>query len=155
MAASKLTAPVSRGQIHTYKYLGSTLTSVGSLLREVLGRVNAAWMKWRSMTGVLCDKSIPERFKSKIYRTVVPYVAFHGVECWAATKEIERRLNGMEMKILRWMAGVTRLDRVCNQDVRQRFGVAPITEKVRKARLRWCGHVLRADHDSICKIGSA
>ncbi|KIH51948.1 hypothetical protein ANCDUO_17957 [Ancylostoma duodenale] len=58
----------------------------------------------------------------------------------------------MEMKMLRWMGGVTRLDRICNQDIRQRFGVAPITEKLREARLRWYGHVLRADNDSICKI---
>ncbi|EYC06858.1 hypothetical protein Y032_0073g739 [Ancylostoma ceylanicum] len=87
-------------------------------------------MKWRSVTGVLCDKNIPERLKSKVYRTVVRPVALYGAECWAATKEVERRLSGMEMKMLRWMAGITRLDRICNQDIRQRFGVAPITDKL-------------------------
>ncbi|KIH56319.1 hypothetical protein ANCDUO_13501 [Ancylostoma duodenale] len=59
----------------------------------------------------------------------------------------------MEMKMLRWMGGVTRLERICNQDIRQRFGVSPITEKLREARLRWYGLVLRADNDNICKIG--
>ncbi|EYC33739.1 hypothetical protein Y032_0002g959 [Ancylostoma ceylanicum] len=59
----------------------------------------------------------------------------------------------MEMKMLRWMAGITRLDRICNQDVRQRFGVATITDKLREVRLRWYGHVLLADNDSVCKIG--
>ncbi|KIH64119.1 hypothetical protein ANCDUO_05575 [Ancylostoma duodenale] len=59
----------------------------------------------------------------------------------------------MEMKMLRWMGGVIRLDRICNQDIRQRFDIAPITEKLREARLRWYGHVLRADNDSIRKIG--
>ncbi|KIH63339.1 hypothetical protein ANCDUO_06360 [Ancylostoma duodenale] len=57
------------------------------------------------------------------------------------------------MKMLRWMGGVTRLDRICNQVIRQRFGVAPITRKVHEARLRWYGHVLRADNDNFCKIG--
>ncbi|EYC12765.1 hypothetical protein Y032_0046g1411 [Ancylostoma ceylanicum] len=59
----------------------------------------------------------------------------------------------MEVWMLRWMAGITRLDRICNQDIRQRFGVTPITDKLREARLRWYGHVLRAESDSVCKIG--
>ncbi|EYB99272.1 hypothetical protein Y032_0123g1113 [Ancylostoma ceylanicum] len=59
----------------------------------------------------------------------------------------------MEMKMLLWMAGITRLDRICNQDIRQRFGVAPITDKLREARLRWYGHVPCAEGDSVGKIG--
>ncbi|EYB85435.1 hypothetical protein Y032_0298g1758 [Ancylostoma ceylanicum] len=59
----------------------------------------------------------------------------------------------MEMKMLRWMAGITRLDRIYDQDIRQRFGVAPITDKLHEARLRWYGHVLPAESDSSCKIG--
>ncbi|EYB97639.1 hypothetical protein Y032_0139g2136 [Ancylostoma ceylanicum] len=45
------------------------------------------------MTGVLCDKNIPDRFKSKVYRAVVQSVALYGAECWPATKEVERRLS--------------------------------------------------------------
>ncbi|VDO39589.1 unnamed protein product [Haemonchus placei] len=53
----------------TFEYLGSAIASDGSLVFETNSRVNAAWLKWRSMTGVLCDKNMPERLKSKIYRT--------------------------------------------------------------------------------------
>ncbi|VDO96393.1 unnamed protein product [Heligmosomoides polygyrus] len=59
----------------------------------------------------------------------------------------------METKMLRWTAGVTRLDRVRNETMRQRFGVASIADKLREARLRWYGHVLRANDDAVCKIG--
>ncbi|VDO66031.1 unnamed protein product [Heligmosomoides polygyrus] len=55
----------------------------------------------------------------------------------------------MEPKMLRWTAGVTRLDRVRNETMRQRFGVASITDKLREARLRWYGDVLRADDDTV------
>ncbi|EYC11897.1 hypothetical protein Y032_0049g1837 [Ancylostoma ceylanicum] len=58
----------------------------------------------------------------------------------------------MEVKMLRWMAGVTRLNRVCIQDIRQGFDTAPMMGKLRKARLRWYGQVLRVDNDSVCKI---
>ncbi|EYC07311.1 hypothetical protein Y032_0071g586 [Ancylostoma ceylanicum] len=39
-----------------FEYLGSTLSAEGTLAHEVVTRVNAAWLKWRSKTGVLCDK---------------------------------------------------------------------------------------------------
>ncbi|VDP63173.1 unnamed protein product [Heligmosomoides polygyrus] len=85
---------------------------------EVNSRVSAACSKWRSLTGVLCDKKIPERFKSKIYRAVIRPVAMYGAECWPATKETESRLSVMETKMLRWTAGVTRMDRVRNDVIR-------------------------------------
>ncbi|EYC04689.1 hypothetical protein Y032_0086g1933 [Ancylostoma ceylanicum] len=42
-----------------FKNLGSTLSADGNLAHEVVTRVNAAWLEWRSMTGVLRDKNIP------------------------------------------------------------------------------------------------
>ncbi|KIH56070.1 hypothetical protein ANCDUO_13755 [Ancylostoma duodenale] len=35
---------------------------------------------------------------------------------------MERRISVMEMRMLRWMGGITQLDRICNRDVQQRFG---------------------------------
>ncbi|EYB96023.1 hypothetical protein Y032_0154g2995 [Ancylostoma ceylanicum] len=135
-----------------FKYLGSTLSADGNPVHEVVARVNATWLKWRSMTGVLCDKNIPDRFKSKVYRAVVRSVALYGAECWPATKEVERRLSVMETKMLRWTAGVTRADRIRNEKIRERFGIAPIADKLRETRLRWYVHVLRSNEDTICKV---
>ncbi|VDP55703.1 unnamed protein product [Heligmosomoides polygyrus] len=72
----------------------------------------------------------------------------YGAECWPATKEVETCLSVMETKILRWTAGDTRMDRI-NDVIRQKFGVAPIADKVREARLRWYGHVLRGEGGSV------
>ncbi|VDP10910.1 unnamed protein product [Heligmosomoides polygyrus] len=83
----------------------------GKLMVEVNSRVSAAWSKWRSLTGVLCNRKIPEHLKSKIYRAVVLPVAMYGAECWPATKEFEARLSVMEMKMLRWTAVVTLMKR--------------------------------------------
>ncbi|PIO69918.1 hypothetical protein TELCIR_08246 [Teladorsagia circumcincta] len=80
-------------------------------------------------------------------------VAIYGAECWPVTKEVEARFSVMETKMLRWTAGVTRLDHIRNGTIRKRFGVAPIADKMREARLRWYGHVLRANDDTVCKIG--
>ncbi|VDO69250.1 unnamed protein product [Heligmosomoides polygyrus] len=54
-----------------FKYMGSAIASDSGLMVEVNSRVSAAWSKWRSLTGVLCDRKIPEHLKSKIYIAVV------------------------------------------------------------------------------------
>jgi hypothetical protein len=47
------------------------------------------------------------------------------------------------MRMLHWICGHTRMDRVRNDDIRDRLGVAPIEEKLVQYRLRWFGHVQR------------
>ena len=47
------------------------------------------------------------------------------------------------MRMLRWIYGHTRIDRVRNDDIRDRLGVAPIEEKLVQHRLRWFDHVQR------------
>ncbi|VDO84184.1 unnamed protein product [Heligmosomoides polygyrus] len=77
----------------------------------------------------------------------------YGAECWPATKEAGTRLSVMKTKMPRWTAGVTRLDRIRNDAIRQEFGAAPIAGKMREALLRWYGLVLRGNEDSVRKIG--
>jgi hypothetical protein len=47
------------------------------------------------------------------------------------------------MRMLRWICGHTRRDRVRNDDIRERLGVAPVEEKLVQHRLRWFGHIQR------------
>ena len=54
-----------------------------------------------------------------------------------------KQLSVAEMRMLRWFVGHTRRDRVRNEDIRDRVGVAPIEEKLIQHRLRWFGHVQR------------
>jgi len=48
-----------------------------------------------------------------------------------------------EMRIIRWMCGFPRLDRIRNEVIMSLVEVAPIEEKMRESRLRWFGHVKR------------
>ncbi|KIH59165.1 hypothetical protein ANCDUO_10615 [Ancylostoma duodenale] len=65
-----------------------------------------------------------------------------------ATKRVS---HIMDIRMLRWSMGVTLEDRVPNQMVRSSFGVAPITDKMKEAWLRWCGHVQRRGDGSVTK----
>jgi hypothetical protein len=45
------------------------------------------------------------------------------------------------MQMLYWICGHTRKDRIRNDDIRDKLGVAPIQEKLVHHRLRWFGHI--------------
>ncbi|EYC26912.1 hypothetical protein Y032_0009g423 [Ancylostoma ceylanicum] len=53
-------------KVECFKYLGSKIASTGDILSDALGRANAAWMKWRTTTGILYDKKMPIRLKPKV-----------------------------------------------------------------------------------------
>ena len=42
-----------------FKYLGSIIQKDGEINSDVNHRIQAGWLKWRSVTGVLCDRNIP------------------------------------------------------------------------------------------------
>ncbi|XP_070015452.1 uncharacterized protein [Nicotiana sylvestris] len=53
-----------------------------------------------------------------------------------------------EMRILRWMYGQTRMDKIRNDDIREKVRVALIDDKMREARLKWFGHIQRRSPDA-------
>jgi hypothetical protein len=91
----------------------------------------------------LCDKRVPHKLKGKFYRTMIKPAMLYGDECWPTKRRHIQQLSVVEMRMLRWICGHTSLDRVRNDDIRGRLGVAPIEEKLIQHRLRWFGHVHR------------
>ena len=53
--------------------------------------------------------------------------------------------------MLRWMSGVTKLDRIRNEIIRGTTKVGEISKKVQESRLKWCGHVLRKEDEYVGK----
>ncbi|ROL54701.1 RNA-directed DNA polymerase from mobile element jockey [Anabarilius grahami] len=137
-----------------FRYLGSVISHDGSVTADVRARIQAAWIKWRKVTGVLCDQRMPDKLKGKIYKTVIRPVALYGSECWPASTIHEQALNTIEMRMLQWSLGIKRWDRIMNKDLRKRLGVAPIKEKMLESHLRWYGHVVRSAEDSVAKTAT-
>jgi len=52
------------------------------------------------------------------------------------------------MHMLRWLCGNTQRDKVRNEYIRTKIGVASIEEKMRENRLRWFDHVRRRPTDA-------
>jgi hypothetical protein len=92
--------------------------------------ISAGWLKWRQASSVLCDKKMPQKLKGKFYRMVICPTMLYGAECWPTKRRHVQQLSVAEMRMLRWFCGHTRRDRVRNEDIRDRVGVAPIEEKL-------------------------
>ncbi|PHT99370.1 Beta-galactosidase 16 [Capsicum chinense] len=108
----------------------------------------AGWMKWKLASGVLCDKKVPPKLKGKFYRVVVRPAMLYGAECWPVKNSHIQKMKVAEMRMLRWMCGLTRGDRVRNETIREKVGVTSVECKMREARLRWFGHVKRRGMDA-------
>jgi len=49
------------------------------------------------------------------------------------------------MRMIRWMCGHTRFNKIINEVIRGKIGVVSIEDKMRNARLRWFGHIRSMD----------
>ena len=73
-----------------------------------------------------------------------------GAETWATTKRQENRIEVYEMRMLRWMCGVTRKDKIRNEHI-QITRVAQASKKTTERRLNWCRHMMRRDEEQILR----
>ena len=138
-------------RVTSFKYLGSMTQSSGDLDKEIAHRVQSGWNNWRKITGVVCDRRVPIKLKGKIHKAVVRPALMYGLETAPIKKTEERKLDVAEMKMLRWMSGVTRMDRIRNEYIRGSLKVTEVSKKVQEARLRWYGHVMRSPEEQVAR----
>ena len=50
--------------IQSFKYFGSTIDRGGGAGKYVDNRVTKAWAKWRELSGVICDKEMPNKIEA-------------------------------------------------------------------------------------------
>ena len=65
-------------QKDTFRYLESILQKDGDIDEDVRHRISADWLKWRQVSGVLCDR----RLKGKFYRITIRPAMLYSAECW-------------------------------------------------------------------------
>ena len=52
------------------------------------------------------------------------------------------------MRMIRWICGHARLDKIRNEVIRDKIRVASIEDKMRDVRLCWYGHIRRRPRDA-------
>ena len=86
------------------------------------------------------------------YEGVFVPTALYGAEAWGMRSAESRKVNVLEMESLRSLVGVLRMDRVRNEEVRRRAGIArELESRADQRALRWFGHVERMDEHLIAR----
>ena len=74
------------------------------------------------LESVLCNRGLAIKAKKCICGVIVP-TALYGAEAWGMRSAERRKVNVLEMKCLRSLVGVSRMDRGRNEEVRRRAGI--------------------------------
>ena len=95
---------------------------------EVESRMKASWGKWKEVSGVVCNKKNAIEAGSKdILHSI------SGSETWALRQKEEAKLERTEMRMLRWIMGISMQERLENNEIRRRAGMMKITEVIRES----------------------
>lgn len=130
-------------EVTQFQYLGSIIQNYEETEGYVNHRIRVGWMKWRSVSGVICDRKVPLKHKGKVYHTTIKYALLYKIECQAVKSQQGIKFNVAEIRMLCWMNGHTRQCKIRNGCIREKVRVAPIVEKIVESRHRWFGHVNR------------
>lgn len=131
--------------VEKFCYLGDVINANGGADSAVIARVSAGWKKFRELVPFLTNKAVPLLLKGKVYKSCVRSCMMYGSETWAMKLEHERKFDRAEMRMIRWMCGVSLKDRKTNDELRAALDIEPIREALITNRLRWYGHVQRKD----------
>ena len=117
-----------------FKYLGTSMEEEGGMETEITKRVGAGWRNWKKCSVVLCDRRMSVKLKGNAYKTVIRPAMIYGAETWVTTKRQEKRIEVTDMRMLRWMCGVTRKDKIRNERIRG-TRVAQASEKYHREKI--------------------
>ena len=136
--------------VDKFCYLGDMLSQEGGCEHAILKRIQIGWLKFRELSGLLIGKGMSLKSKGIIYTTCIRPAMLYSSETWPTKTEDIRKIQRNEMRMLRWMAGVSLSESKSNECVRSMLAIDDVAEVMQQNRLRWFGHVER--RDELCWI---
>ena len=88
----------------------------------------------------------------RVYNAVVVPTLVYGCEAWVLKERDKSRVQAMEMKVLRGVAGVTRLDCVRNEEIRKGLKQEAVVAQVKKRREGWKDRMLENQGSIVEKV---
>ena len=89
--------------------------------------------------------------KLRIHNITAKAALKFGSEAWVLKKREEQRLEAAQMKFLRHLLGITKLDKEKNQCIRQKTGAQNIEKEIKQYQEKWLQHVQRMDTNRLPK----
>ena len=129
-------------EVDCFMYLGSQVAADGGCARDVVHIINKGCRAWGGLKNVLSNRGLGIKTNKCLYEGVIVPTALYGAVAWGIRSAERRKVEVLEMKCLRSLAGVSRVDRVRTEEVRGRAGIETETAGRASQRvLRWFGRV--------------
>ena len=90
--------------------------------------------------------------KLRIHNITAKAALKFGSEAWVLKKREEQRLEAAQMKFVRHLLGITKLDKEKkNQSIRGKTGAENIVKEIKQYQEKWLQHIQRMDTNRIPK----
>jgi hypothetical protein len=96
-------------------------------------------------------KQMNKETKLRIHNITAKAALKFGSEAWVLTKREEQRLEAAQMKFLRHLLGITKLDKKKNQCIREKTGAQNIVQEIKQYQKKWLKRVERMDTNRITR----
>ena len=128
--------------VDKFTYLGSRLSRAVVIDDEVEARLAKASSSFGRPTSYVWNRlGITRETKIKVYRAVVLTTLLYGSETWTVYRRHAARLNHFHTTNLRKLLGIKWQDKILDTEVLARAGLPSIHTLLKKAQIRWAGHV--------------
>ena len=107
-------------EVDCFEYLGSQVATDGRCERDVVHRMNEGYRAWVELKSVWSNKGLWIRAQKCLYEGLILPTTLYRTESWGIRSAERMKVNFLEMKCLRSLVGVSRMDRVGNEEVRRR-----------------------------------
>ena len=140
-------------QTERFVYLGGTIGSMDGSEGGMIRRIGLARGLFQNFNQVWTSKELSKHTKMRVYEVLILSALLYNSETWTLKENQKKRLRVLEMTFLRKIEGVTRRDRVRNQDIYTRLQYQRnVVQKIQQRRLRYFGHVVRMDPTRYPKV---
>ena len=82
---------------------------------DVVHRMNKGYRAWEALKSFLSNRGLWMKAKKCLYDGVIVPTALYGAKAWSMRSAERRKVNVLEMKCLRNLVGVSRMERVRNE----------------------------------------
>ena len=129
-------------EVDCFKYPGSQVAADGGCERDVVHTMNEGYRAWGALKSVLSNRGLAIKAKKYLYEGVIVPTALYGAEACGMRNAERRRVNVLDLKCLRSLFGVSRMDRVRNEEVRRRAIIEmELASRADQRVFRWFGLV--------------
>ena len=132
-------------EVTDFKYLGYRIAEYKSDLQDKLQTYNKINGAIRRHFG----KQMNKETKFRIHNITAEAALKFESEVLVLKKREEQRLEAAQMKFLRHLLGVTKLDKEKNQCIREKTGARNIVKEIKQYQKKWLQHVQRRERNRL------